>query len=240
MNALRETPFILRLAQRFRRAAITKILRGILKALCDIDHHEFIEALSKTEPLIIVINHINFLEVPIIVTHCNPLSCTGLVKAETWKNPLFSFLFNTYKAIPINRAGAYRETFKQVREAIDKGYFVVIAPEGTRSKDGVLQRGKAGIIQLAIDANSPVLPVAHYGGQQIWKNIKRFRRTSFQFKAGRPFRIKCEGRPGREERNQILNEVMGQIARLLPEDMRGVYSQQAGQECKYLEFIEYK
>ena len=238
MNAHRDTPFILRIVQQFRRAATTKILKGILNALCDIDNHEFIEALSNAKPLIVVINHINFLEAPIIATHAYPINCTALVKQETWKNPIFAFLFNTYKAIPINRTGAYRDTFRKVRQAMDKGSFVVVAPEGTRSKDGIMQKGKAGIIQLALDTNSPILPVAHYGGQLIWKNIKRLRRTPFQFRAGRPFRIKFEGRPGREEREQILEEVMCQIARLLPEEMRGVYSQQAESECRHLEYIE--
>jgi len=238
MNAHRETPYILRVIQQFRRAVVNKVLKGILDTLCDIDHHEYIDALSKTKPLIVIINHINFLEVPILVTHSYPINCTGLVKSETWKNPIFSFIFNTYKAIPINREGSYRETFRRVREAMDSGFFVVVAPEGTRSKDGVLRKGKAGVIQLAIDADSPILPVVHYGGQQIWKNIKRLKRTSLQFKAGRPFKIKCEKRPGKTEREQILDEVMSQIARLLPEDMRGAYTDQADQECSHLEFID--
>jgi 1-acyl-sn-glycerol-3-phosphate acyltransferase len=237
MNAHWENPGIIRVIRQFRRAATTMLLKGLLNTLCDIDNHEFTEALSKTGPLIVVINHINFLEVPILVTHSYPVCCTGLVKSETWKNPFFSFLLNTYQAIPINREGSYRETFRQVRRAMDNGFYVVIAPEGTRSGDGVLRKGKAGLIQLAIDTNSAILPVVHYGGQQIWKNIKHFRRTPFQFRAGRPFRIKYEKRPGREEREKIMDEIMGQIARLLPPEMRGAYSEQAEQECIRLDFI---
>jgi len=231
------TPYPLRAIQRFRRAVITKVLKGILKTLCNYDHRQFAEALSKIDPLIIMINHINFLELPILITSCYPLYCTGIAKEETWKNPIFSFLFNTYKAIPIKREGSYRDTFKRVRQAIEDGFYVIIAPEGTRSKDGVLREGKAGIIQLALDTNSAILPVAHNGGQQIWKNIRHFRRTRFQFKTGKPFRIKCEGRPGRKEREQILGEIMGQLARLLPAEMRGPYSHEAEQECTHLEFI---
>jgi len=185
-----------------------------------------------------MINHINFLELPILITQSYPLYCTGIAKEETWRNPVFSFLFNTYKAIPINREGAYREAFRKVRQAIENGFYVIIAPEGSRSKDGVLREGKAGIVQLALDTNSAILPVAHNGGQMIWKNIKRFRRTPFQFKAGSPFKIKCESRPGRKEREEILGEVMGQIARLLPAEMRGPYSQEAERECTHLEFIQ--
>jgi 1-acyl-sn-glycerol-3-phosphate acyltransferase len=171
------------------------------------------------------------------VAYSYPLKVTGIVKTETWKNPFFAFLFNTYKAIPIDRSGAFIESFKRVREAIDNGFYMCIAPEGTRSKDGVLGRGKAGVIQLAIDTNVPILPVAHHGGEYIWENMKHFRRTPFIFKAGRPFRIKFDGRPGREQREEILTEVMVQMANLLPENMRGAYSGYNDNDCKYLDFI---
>jgi 1-acyl-sn-glycerol-3-phosphate acyltransferase len=212
-------------------------MKGILNLLCKIDCSEFVNALKNNKPMLVVFNHVNFLEVPILVTHSYPLYVSGLVKSETWDNPIFSFIFNTYKAIPIDRRGSFQESFKKVREAIKKGYFICVAPEGTRSKDGVLGKGKAGIIQLALEANVPILPVAHHGGQNIWSNMKRFRRTPFCFKAGRPFRINCDKMPGKEERETIVTEIMCQMAKLLPEKMRGVYSQMAHNDCKYLEFV---
>ena len=212
-------------------------MKGILNTLCRIDNHEFYETLSKNKPLIVVVNHINFLEVPILVTHSYPIHLTGLVKSETWRNPLFAFIFNTYRAIPIDREGAFGDVFKRVREAIHNGFFVVIAPEGTRSKTGVLGQGKAGVIHLALDADAPVLPVVHYGGENIWNNIRHFKRTPFCFKAGNPFKIKYEGRPGKKVREEMLGEVMGQMARLLPVEMRGIYTEQAERESNYLEFI---
>ena len=221
----------------FRRFAVSYILKGLLTVLCKIDCREFVKALCKNQPLLIIFNHINFLEVPILVTHSYPLFVSGLVKAETWDNPVFAFIFNTFKAVPINRNGAYSESFKRVHEAIQNGYFMCVAPEGTRSKNGVLGRGKAGIIQLALEADVPILPVAHHGGENIWKNIRSLKRTAFQLKAGRAFRINFDGRPNHEEREMILSEVMGQLARLLPERMRGEYSEQARNECKYLDFI---
>jgi 1-acyl-sn-glycerol-3-phosphate acyltransferase len=221
----------------FRRAAINKVLKRILDTICKIDSSEYMKILSQSKPMIVAINHINFLEVPILVTHSYPLYVTGIVKSETWKNPLFAFLFNTYKAIPIERNGAFSGAFAQVRKSIDEGSFVAIAPEGTRSKDGKLQKGKAGIVQLALSADVPILPIVHYGGQHVWENMKHFKKTPFAFKVGRPFKIKFDGRPGHKERDEILAEVMGQIARLLPEEMRGYYSDQAEQESKYLEFV---
>ncbi|MCL2763170.1 MAG: 1-acyl-sn-glycerol-3-phosphate acyltransferase [Treponema sp.] len=224
----------------FRRIAVTYVLKGIFNTICKIDCREYVEALSKNSPMIVAINHTNFLEVPILITHSYPCFVTGLAKSGTWKNPLFAFIFNTYHAIPLDRGHAFHEAFKKVRKTIDRGFFVIIAPEGTRSKDGILRQGKAGIIHLALDTDVPVLPVVHYGGENIWKNMRRLRRTPFCFRAGRPFRIKFDGRPDKEVREEMLDEVMGQMARLLPPEKRGTYAEyaeRAAYECKYLEFL---
>jgi len=221
----------------FRRAAVSFMLKGVIGVFCKIDNREYYKILSNNEPVILAINHINFLEIPVLVAYGYPLYITGLAKIETWKNPFFAFLFNTYHAIPIERGRAFMNSFKKVRKAVDNGYSVIIAPEGTRSKTGVLGKGKAGIIQLALDADVPVLPVVHYGGENIWKNIKRFRRTRFIFSVGKPFRIKFDGRPDKETREEMLDEVMGQMARLLPEDKRSSYIHQAELPCKHLEFL---
>jgi 1-acyl-sn-glycerol-3-phosphate acyltransferase len=221
----------------FRRAAVSFALKRVINILCRIECREFIEALSKSKPLIIAMNHINFLEVPVMVAYSYPLNVTGVAKIETWDNPFFAFLFNTYRAIPIDRSGAFHRTFAQVQKAIDKGFSVGIFPEGTRSGNGVLGKGKAGIIHLAFEINAPILPAVHYGGENIWENIKHFKRTPFCFRTGRPFKIKFEGRPDHETRDEMLAEVMGRMARLLPEGMRGIYAEQAERECKYLEFL---
>ena len=227
----------------FRRAAVSFLFRLIINIICKMDCREYVKALLKNKPMIVAFNHINFLEVPVLVGYSHPLYVTGLAKKETWDSLIFSFIFNTYRAIPIDRSGSFIKAFKLMRKRVNEGYFMCIAPEGKRSVDGILRHGKAGIIQFAIDENLPILPTAHYGGENIWKNIKRFKRTPFCFRAGKPFRIKFEGQPGKEEREQILTEVMGQMAVLLPERMRGVYAEQAvafkaGRKCKYLEFIQ--
>jgi len=221
----------------FRRFVVSHVMKGILTVICKIDCREFVEALKNNKPLLVIFNHINFLEVPILVTHSYPLYVSGLVKSETWDNPVFSFIFNTFKAVPIDRRGAFSVSFKKVREKIESGFYMCIAPEGTRSRDGVLGKGKPGIIQLALEADVPILPVAHHGGENVWQNIRKLKRTPFSFRAGKPFKIKCDTMPGKEEREAIMTEVMAQIARLLPEPMRGGYAGMAYNDCKYLDFI---
>jgi 1-acyl-sn-glycerol-3-phosphate acyltransferase len=233
----------------FRWVVVSWALRSILGILCKLDAREYRKALEELEkgtgnalaysgPVILAINHINFLEVPKLASYGYPRRVTGLAKEETWKNPFMAFLFNTYKAIPLDRDGSYNETFRQVREVMDQGIFVIVAPEGSRSRNGVLQKGKGGIIQLSLATGAPVLPVVHFGGQKVWENMKHFKRTPFFIRVGRPFRFKCDdGRPGKTVRAQMTSEMMGQLAALLPEDLRGEYAEQALRKCEYLEFL---
>jgi 1-acyl-sn-glycerol-3-phosphate acyltransferase len=224
---------------------VTHLLRRLLKILCRIDARDFFDALKAAidgypdyrGPMIVMINHINFLEVPMLVSFAYPFHMTGLVKDSTWRNPMMSFLMNTYKAVPINREGAYREAFAKAAAMLKQGYFMIMAPEGRRSGDGVLSKAKGGIIQLALAANVPILPVAHFGGENIWRNMKHLRRTPFNFNTGHPFRINCGPTPDKEERAVILDEIMGTLARLLPEEKRGEYTQAALGSCPHLEFL---
>ncbi|MDR0663751.1 MAG: 1-acyl-sn-glycerol-3-phosphate acyltransferase [Spirochaetaceae bacterium] len=227
-----------------RRALITPLLKTALNLICSVDASEyraFFDRIKKENfknPFIIALNHINFLEVPMLVTNAHPAPVTGLVQAKAWKNRLMGFLFDSYDAIPINREGSYLQTFRKVHEAIKKGFFVCIAPEGTRSGDGVLRKAKGGIVQLSLITGAPILPIAHFGGQNFWHNIKRFKRTPFKFRIGRPFRFKIQGPPAKEEYPAILEEVMAQIALLLPEELRGEYADSVNKDSRYLEFFD--
>jgi 1-acyl-sn-glycerol-3-phosphate acyltransferase len=101
-----------------------------------------------------------------------------------------------------------------------------------------LQKGKAGILELALMTKTPILPVAHHGGQHFWKNIKRFRRTPIVYKVGRPFYFKTKGGAfPRTEREKYVDEVMIQIAALLPEELRGEYAGRVSETCERLEFL---
>jgi 1-acyl-sn-glycerol-3-phosphate acyltransferase len=231
-----------------RRAIVTWVLKALLKTLCKIDSREYLEKVRGRSigggyftgmqgPMILAINHVNFLDVPMLACQIYPRYLTGLVKMETWKNPVMGFLMDTYDAIPINRQGAFLEAFRQVKDALKEGAFVAIAPEGKRSETGVLQPGKGGVVELAMITRAPILPMVQFGHEGIWKNMRHLRRTPFRFRVGRPFRFKAEGKPSKVVRERMLEELMGQLAILLPEEQRGIYAEAADKEPQYLEFL---
>ena len=126
---------------------------------------------------------------------------------------------------------------RQGVRALEEGQILAVAPEGTRSGNGQMQRGLAGMTLVLLRAGThiPVYPVAYIGLEHFWPNIKRLRRTPVQIVVGQPFYV-CppEARASREVREQITTEMMGQIAALLPPENRGVYAEQVIKSPQYL------
>jgi 1-acyl-sn-glycerol-3-phosphate acyltransferase len=210
------------------------VLRRVFQAACRIDVDE-LKKVPKNGPLILVGNHINFLEAPVILPHLNNLNVTGLAKMETWHNPLFNFLFNQWGAIPIDRGVVDREAFRRSIEALDQGKILAVAPEGTRSKTGSLLKAKQGVVALVLRSQAPLLPVAFYGYENFWQNLQRLHRTDFHIRVGSPFRIQLAGvLPDKEDRQVIADEIMYKLAELLPESYRGVYSDVGSVKYRYV------
>jgi 1-acyl-sn-glycerol-3-phosphate acyltransferase len=210
------------------------VLRRVFQTVCRIDVDE-LKKIPRNGPLIMVGNHVNFLEAPVILPHLDNPNVTGLAKRETWNNPLFHFLFNQWGVIPIDRGVVDREAFRLSIEALKQGKILAVSPEGTRSKDGRLLPGKPGIVALAMRSQAPLMPVCFYGYENFWQNFKRLRRSDFHVAVGKPFRLQLndEG-PDKEARQRITDEIMYKIAELLPEQYRGVYADVNTVNYRYL------
>lgn len=96
--------------------------------------------------------------------------CVFVLKKELLKIPLVGRGFEELKMIAIDRQNArsaLEEMMNQGKNRLEKGFVVVIFPEGTRTSPGQKGRYKAGGAQLAKLANVPVVPVAHNAGE-LW------------------------------------------------------------------------
>jgi 1-acyl-sn-glycerol-3-phosphate acyltransferase len=200
------------------------VLRRVFQALCRIDAEE-LNQVPRNGPLILVANHINFLEVPVVMSHLNNPNITGLAKRETWQNPLFTFLFNQWRAIPIDRGVVDRQAIRLSLEALAQGKILAVAPEGTRSKTGSLLKAKSGVVALAQLSQAPLMPIVSFSHENFWQNCMRLRRTDFHIRVGQTFRIRFPaGAPDKEARQAIADEIMYRLAELLPPRYRGVYT----------------
>ena len=217
---------------RLTNTAIKFVMRLIVRA--DIGQ---IEKVPKTGPLILVTNHINFIEIPMVFINLQPRPVTGFVKSETWDDPFLGRLFSLWGGIPIRRGEADLTALKKGLEMLQNGYILAVAPEGTRTNTGILIRGQPGVSMLALHSGAPLLPLVYYGAEGYRESLKHFRRSDFHVRVGSIFRLKQPlGRITGEIRQEMTDEIMYQLALLLPEKYRGEYADLSKASTNHLVF----
>jgi 1-acyl-sn-glycerol-3-phosphate acyltransferase len=199
-------------------------LKALTRALCRIDDAQ-LQRVPAHGPLILVTNHINILEVPLLYTHLLPRRTTCFVASNRWENPFFRWLLNGAEMIPLHRGEADIAALREGLRRLEAGWIVIIAPEGTRSHTGELQRGKAGVVPLALRSGAPLLPLVYFGHESFGDNVRHLRRTDFHIAVGEPFLLRApNGNVTREMRQAMADEIMRVLAALLPPENRGVYA----------------
>jgi len=211
-------------------------LKGLTSLLCRIDDEQ-LARVPDQGPLILVANHVNILEIPILYTRLQPRLVTGFAAAYRWKALWTRWLLEVCGAIPLRRGEADIAALRKALELLKAGHIFAIAPEGTRSEHGRLQKTHPGVVLLALHSGAPLLPVVYYGAEHYRENLRRLRRTDFHIVVGEPFYVDAGGiKVTRQVRQQILDEIMYQMAALLPPAYRGVYSDLNAATEKYLSF----
>ncbi|MEW6092835.1 MAG: lysophospholipid acyltransferase family protein, partial [Chloroflexota bacterium] len=129
------------------------------------------------------------------------------------------------------------EAVRRCLEVLKAGDILALAPEGTRSYHGRLLRAQPGVVMIALRSGATILPLAHWGGEAFAANLKKLKRTDFHVRVGRSFtlnprRQKVNG----ELRQAMADEIMGQIASLMPEEYHGEYAGKSGMN-QYLEWV---
>ena len=215
---------------------VTTGVKAITRTLLKI-HDAELAQVPAHGPLILVPNHINFLEAPVLYTHLLPRRITALAKQETWDNPALRFLFDMGEAIPLKRGEADIGALRRGLAMLQAGRILAIAPEGHRSNNGQLQQGHPGVVWMALHSGAPLLPLACFGGEKFRSNVVRLRRTDFHIVVGQPFWVDAHGTPVMGAlRQRIADEIMYQLAALLPPDYRGYYANLDAATEHYLRF----
>lgn len=204
---------------------LRSIVRFFMKLIADIE----INGMEKLPEgnVIVAANHLGRLDTAALLCILDREDIIMPV-AEKYKNhPLYGAIGRAANAIWLNRFEADYSALRQILERMKQGGLLVIAPEGTRSKTEALQEGKMGVAFLASKSGYPVLPVAVTGTEdrRVIENLKRFRRSKITATAAELMYVDLPKGKGREEAmRQVTDEIMCQIAALLPEKYHGVYA----------------
>ena len=126
-----------------------------------------------TGPVIIASNHLSFSDsifMPLVV----PRKVTFLAKSEYFTSPgpkglLKKLTFIALGQVPVDRSGGRRSEAALITglKILAEGKCLGIYPEGTRSPDGRLYKGRTGIARLAIESGAPIIPVAMFNTEKI-------------------------------------------------------------------------
>ena len=92
-----------------------------------------------------------------------------------------------------------------------------------------------GGVALALRSKAPLMPIAFYGYENFWPNLKRLRRTPFHIAVGKPFHLDTGGEAlSRDARQAVTDEIMYKVAELLPEHYRGYYHAVSSVQYRYI------
>lgn len=182
-----------------------------------------LENVPKKGPLLIVINHNSFLDPVVPCTFVrSDIFPMAKIEALEYKQ---GWTLKWYGAFPVRRGAADIGAFKNAMRVLQAGHATLMAPEGTRNPDGILQEPHEGASLVAVRSGTPILPITMQGGRPYLANLKAFRRTDIHMRVGKPLMVRpLDHKPSREELKAITDEMMYALAAMMPPEKRGRFA----------------
>ena len=185
------------------------------------------ENVPLTGGMIIASNHIGILDIVMVYFGIDRTDLFIPVAEKFEKIGWIRWLGKQLNFLFVDRFNPDLKALRKMIALMEQGKCLVIAPEGTRSRVGSLNEGKPGVAYLAARSGFPIVPVAITGTADpvILGNVKRLRKSNITLTGGKPFIIPPLPKTNRDEAlKNYTDEIMCQIAALLPERYRGVYA----------------
>ncbi len=143
------------------RILFYQIIRGLVILVYSIAFNLKVvgkENIPKKGGNIVASNHRTYQD-PILLSFPVKIPFSYMAKEELFKNKAFSALIKAFGAFPVRRGSGDMAVIDESVKRLNKGYNLIIFPEGTRSMDGTVGKGKTGVALIAAMAQVPVIPV---------------------------------------------------------------------------------
>jgi 1-acyl-sn-glycerol-3-phosphate acyltransferase len=209
------------------------ILLGPLLAILGRPKVEGLEYVPQSGPAILASNHLAVMDsfyLPLVVRR----RITFLAKSEYFTGTGFKgwwsrWFFTAVGQVPIDRsnADAAQAALDTAERVLGDGKLLGMYPEGTRSPDGRLYKGKTGLARLALDTGVPVIPVAMIGTNVVnppGTSMLRFGRVKVKF--GKPMDFsRFDGLAGnRFIERAVIDEVIYELMGLSGQEYVDIYA----------------
>ena len=174
-----------------------------------------IDRVPTTRAYVYMSNHQSHLDIPVLYATLPSRTIRMLAKKELFKIPLWGRGLREAEFIEVDRSNhaAAVQSIAYAAELIEQGISIYLAPEGTRSRDGRIAPLKKGGFHLAIDTNTPIVPVAIKGTLDILPRGTRSMRTGQRVEVTVGAPIPVEGRD--------LEGLMQEVREFLVERVEG-------------------
>lgn len=188
----------------------------------------------KQGPVILASNHLSFID-SVVIPLVAPRPVAFLAKAEYWTGTgltgrITRSFFTAINAVPVER-GTHRAAQASLDASLatlNEGMAFGIYPEGKRSLDGRLYRGRTGVAWLALTSGAVVVPVALAGTeniQPVGKRLPRIRRVTIRFGEPMDFGDRAGIRPYGPVRREVTDEIMDAIHALSQQQRAPIYNE---------------
>ena len=212
-----------------------RIVPPLLKAIWR-PHVTGLEHVPRTGPLILASNHQSFID-SVVIPAVTPRPVSFLAKSDYFegrgiKGRFVRTWFETFGALPVDRddSRAALASLGTALAVLAEGGAFGIYPEGTRSRDGRLYRGRTGVAHLALTSGAPIVPVGLLDTdrlQPVGSNRPRLVRVTVTFGEPIDVRGRYDGVPPGEARRAITDDVMAAIQQLTGQEEAGAYNDRA-------------
>ena len=225
-----------------RRAGFTYALgRAVIGPLARLIYRPRVEGREKVPsdgPVIFASNHLSFID-SIAIPVAAPRPVHFLAKSSYFEGRGLAgttkkWFFQAIGAIPVRRGAgqAALDALDQQRLLLDQGLTVALYPEGTRSTDGRLYKGRTGVAFLALQTGAPVVPVGLIGTDKVMPKGAKMpsvkQRVTVRF--GDPIDVSVHGpATSGKARRLATDEIMAGIHALSEQELAGVYNEPAAQ-----------
>lgn len=185
-------------------------------------------------PVILASNHLSFAD-SVVIPLTAPRQVAFLAKDDYWTGTGFTGMvsrnfFTAIGSIPVDRddpRAAQNSLDLALAHLRDGGAFGIY-PEGTRSRDGRLYRGRTGVAWLALTAGCPVVPVALTGTDKLQPvGSRMIKRVKFRVEFGAPidFTGRFDDVPAGRARREATDEIMAAINAMSGQELAGRYNE---------------
>jgi 1-acyl-sn-glycerol-3-phosphate acyltransferase len=174
------------------------------------------EKLPDEGGFILAGNHVSFLDPPFLGQACRR-EAFFMARDTLFRHPVANWILRSWNCVPIRREGGDIGAMRTVIKMLKEGKAVLMFPEGTRSPDGKLQRGRAGIGMIVARTGAKVVPMRILGTDRALPKGARFPRPAkVTIKFGDPFAYPLPAdfdqlEPDRQK--QIYQEISDEIMR---------------------------